>query len=85
MMTLQETLDAVIKNCPNEYAVVYAEGMEEAKRFGRACSYTTEQEAVKTQCVYILSNIVDVDPEYDEVWDTDEAKEVIKCLKQHSK
>ena len=79
-MTLQEALDAVIKNCPNPYAKSYAQAMPQAiSEYG--------EEGQRVQCLYILSNIVDVDPEDDPdyVWDTEEAKEVIEVLKEHSK
>jgi len=78
-MDLDKAIKTVIEKCPNPYAVSYAENIELAEQeYGK--------EGVRVQCLYILSNIVDIDEDTDPefIWDTDEAKEVIECLRTNS-
>jgi hypothetical protein len=75
-MTIKQAIQNVINECPNEYAKSYAAAMGRAYR-------EHGQHGVYVQVLYVLSNIVDVDPEYDEVWTGETAEETIKTLKNY--
>ena len=76
-MTLDEALQSVIENCPNPYAVTYAQAMDQAiTEYG--------EEGKRVQILYILSNIVD-DNDDPEKWTGELAQKVIETLEKHSK
>jgi hypothetical protein len=78
VMTLDEALQSVIENCPNEYAKTYAKAMPQAiAEYGK--------EGQRVQCLYILSNIVDLDDDNPEKWTGELADEVIETLEKYSK
>jgi hypothetical protein len=75
-MTIRQAIQNVIDHCPMEYAVQYAENINESWRlFG--------EHGVYFQVRYILTNIVDIDPEYEEPWTGELAEETIATLQNY--
>jgi len=69
-LTLDEAVQSVLTDCPNQYAKSYAAGMTEARSvYGK--------DGVKSQVLYILENI--------KGWRGEKAKEVRETLKSHAK
>ena len=77
-MKLDEALKSVIENCPNPYAVIYAQAMDQAiTEYG--------EEGQRVQCLYILSNIIDPDDDDPEKWTGKLSDKVVKVLEEHTK
>jgi len=75
-MNIKQALKNVLEHCPNEYAKTYAQAMPESYSF-------YGDNGARVQVLYVLSNIVDVDSECDEVWTGLIAEETIEVLKNY--
>ena len=78
-MTIKQALQAVIDNCPNPYAKQYAEAVNRSyEEYGN--------HGVKVQVLYVLSNILDVDPEEEDDWyweDCELKRQVVETLQNY--
>jgi len=75
-MTIKEAIKSVIDHCPNEYAVIYAEAMPKSfEEYG--------EEGVRVQILYILSNILDIDEEFEVPWEGAIACKTILTLQNY--